>query len=575
MEPLIITAGKIPTTLLSASRNIVVIEEEEIRESPASSIEDLLKYISGVSINQRGPEGVQSDVSVRGGSFEQTLILVDGIRMNNPQTAHHNLDLPVQLEDIDRIEILKGPAARLYGGGAYAGVINIITRKEEPKKLKLKALIGNYRLLDGSFSLSQPLGLSYNTLSFCGKHSDGYRHNTDFDIWNVFFNSVGSYRELKGNIYFGYNNKDFGASYFYSDVYPNQREHTKTTFLKGSIDFKKTNMNFYWRLHKDDYLLNYEDPGFYRNYHTTHSYGSVLQSSFSSVSGVTTGGLEIGGDKIESTNLGDHSRMKARFFFEHGLPEIHKIDVVLGSSLCYYSDWGWYFSPGIDIGYSFSKRTYLYAAIEKGLRIPSYTELYLSSPVNIGNRDLIPESALSFETGIRAARGSILTNISAFIRNQKNTIDWLRESEIEPWGAENAGEVTVKGLDINFTFKSIARMYKKIPIPVIKFGYTFLNLDRDGSSLQSKYLLGYPEHKFTLSADYDLASNLKQVWKARYEILPDSEKYLILDTGISFEVKNSEIFLDVTNLFNTEYTQAGWIPMPGRWIKAGIRIKVY
>ncbi|MEJ2568695.1 MAG: TonB-dependent receptor, partial [candidate division WOR-3 bacterium] len=113
------------------------------------------------------------------------------------------------------------------------------------------------------------------------------------------------------------------------------------------------------------------------------------------------------------------------------------------------------------------------------------------------------------------------------------------------------------------------------PIPVINFGYTFLNLNRDESSLQSKYLLGYPEHKFTLSADYDLTSDLKQVWKARYEILPDSEKYLILDTGISFKIKNSELFVDVTNLLSTEYTQAQWIPMPGRWAKAGIRVKIY
>jgi vitamin B12 transporter len=575
MEPLIITAGKIPTTLLGANRNILVIESDEIIKSPASGVADLLKYISGININERGPEGVQSDVSVRGGTFEQTLILVDGVKVNDSQTAHHDLNLPVQLEDIDRIEILKGPAARLYGAGAYAGVINIITRKEEPKKLKLKALIGNYQLLDGNFSLSQPLGLFYNILSVSGKRSDGYRHNTDFDIWNVFFNSVGNYGKLKGNISIGYNDKDFGASSFYSDIYPNQRENTETVFLRGSVDLGKNGIIFHVRRHRDDYILDYENPDFYRNYHTTYSYGSVLQSSLSTGAGFTAGGLEVSGDKIKSTNLGDYSRIKTRFFFEHSLPDIHKVGVVLGSSLLYYSDWDWQFSPGINIGYSFSKRTYLYASIERALRIPSYTELYLISPVNIGNRDLTPESALAFETGIRVARGSILTNINTFIRKQKNTIDWVRIDENEPWRATNTGEVTVKGLDVNITFKSIARMYKKIPIPVINFGYTFLNLNRDESSLQSKYLLGYPEHKFTLSADYDLTSNLKQVWKARYEILPDFEKYLIFDTSVSFEIKNSELFVDVTNLLNTEYTQAGWITMPGRWAKAGVRVKIY
>jgi vitamin B12 transporter len=573
MKPLIITGGKISATLLRSNRNVTVIEREEIISSPASGIADLLKYISGVKINERGPEGVQSDISVSGGTFEQTLILIDGVKVNDPQTAHHNLDIPIQLEDIDRIEILKGPATRLYGEGAYAGVINIITRKEETKKLKLKALAGNYQLLDGNLSLSQPFGFSYNTLSFCGKHSDGYSHNTDFDIWNVFFNSVVNYEKSNGNISIGYNDKDFGASYFYSDVYPNQREQTETVFLRGSVDLGKTGIIVNLRRHKDNYVLDYENPDFYSNDHTTYSYGSVLQSSLSTRAGFTAGGLEIGGDKINSTNLGDYSRMKTRFFFEHSLPEIHKVDVVLGSSLLYYSDWDWYISPGIDIGYSFSKRTYLYVSIERALRVPSYTELYLTSPVNIGNQELIPESALSFEAGIRMARGSILTNMNAFIRKQKNTIDWIRSDESQPWRATNTGEITVKGLDINVTFKSIARMYKKIPIPVINIGYTFLNLNREESSLQSKYLLNYPEHEFTLSADYDLTSSIQQFWKARYEILPDSEKHLILDTSVSFEIGNYQIFIDVTNLLNTEYTQAQWIPMPGRWVKAGIRVE--
>jgi vitamin B12 transporter len=575
MEPLIVTARKIPTTLLGANRNVTVIEREEILRSPASGVADLLKYISGIHINERGPEGIQSDVSIRGGTFEQTLILINGIRVNDPQTAHHNLNLPVQLEDIERIEILKGPAARLYGAGAFAGVINIITIKEETKKLKIKALMGDYGLLDGNFSLSQPFGFSYNSLSVSGKHSEGYRNNTDFDIWNVFFNSAIKHGKVKGKFSIGYNDKDFGASYFYSDVYPNQREQTETVFLRGSVDIGKTGIIVHARRHKDDYILDYENPVFYRNDHTTYSYGSVLQSSLRNGTGFTAGGLEFGGDRIESSNLGDYSRMKARFFFEQCLPEIYKVDVVFGLSLLYYSDWDWHFNPGIDIGYNISNRTYLYASIEKALRVPSYTELYLNSPVNIGNQELTPESALSFEAGIRMARGSILTNISAFIKKQKNTIDWVRIDENEPWRATNIGEVTVKGLDVNITFKSIARMYKKIPIPVINFGYTFLNLNRDESSLQSKYLLGYPEHEFTLSADYDLTSNLKQVWKARYEILPGSEKCLILDTSISFEIKNAELFLDVTNLLNTEYTQAGWIPMPGRWVKAGIRVKIY
>ncbi len=574
MEPLIVTASKIPTTLLGANRDVLVIEKEEIESSPASGVADLLKYISGVGISERGPEGIQSDVSISGGTFEQNLILIDGIRVNDPQTAHHNLDIPIQLEDIERIEILKGSGARLYGGGAFAGVINIITKKGETKNLKIKALAGDYKLLGGNLSISQPFGISNNYFSVSGKRSDGYRYNTDFDVLNAFFKSTIDRRKIKGEVSLGYNDKDFGASYYYSDIYPNQREHTKTTFLKSSLDFRKANLSLYWRRHKDDYILDYENPNFYRNLHTTYSYGLALQSAISSVAGVTAGGLEVGKEKIESTNLGNYSRTKSKFFLEHKLPTVKNVCIVFGSSLFYYSDWDWYFYPGVDIGVKINNQTYLYTSIERAFRVPSYTELYLESPANVGNPNLTPERALSFETGVKMIRGSILTNINAFLRKEKNIIDWVRETSSAPWRAENSGEVTVKGLDINIKYKPIVRMYKKFPIPSIDLGYTFLNLRRDESSLQSKYLLGNPEHKFTLSADYDLSSSLKQIWKARYEILSDSERRLILDTKISLEIKNTELFIDVTNLLNTEYTQAQWIPMPGRWTKAGIRVNI-
>ncbi len=574
LEPLVITASKIPTTFLAAKGNILVIEREEIRNSPASSLADLLNFCSGINITQKGPEGIQSDVSIAGGTFEQTLILIDGIKVNDPQTGHHNLSLPIQLEDIERIEILKGSGTRLYGAGAFAGVINIITKKEEAKKLRIKTLIGDYKLLDGNLSLSKPFGLSYNYLSVSGKRSEGYRPNTDFDIWNIFFKSDINHKRTRGDIAFGYNDKEFGAGYFYSDIYPNEREHTKTAFLKGSIDLGKINTGFYWRRYKDDYIMDYENPDFYRSYQTTYIYGLTSQSSFSSKIGVSFVGLEWGGEKMRSTNLGNYSRIKSNLSIEHSLPIIKNLSVVFGSSLFYFSDWNWHFYPGVDVGFKLNKQTHLYASIETCFRIPSYIELYSDSPANIGNIELIPESALSFEAGIKIVKGSVLTNINAFMRKEKNVIDWGRTTSSDSsWTARNVGEVTVKGVDVNIAYEPIVRMYKNFPIPHINLGYTFLNLDKDESSLQLKYLLNNPEHKFTFSTDYELSSHLKQVWTGRYEILPNSEKRLILDTSVSLKIKNTELFIDIANLLNTEYTE-GWIPMPGRWAKAGIRVNI-
>jgi iron complex outermembrane receptor protein len=573
-EPLIVTASKIGTTSLGTNRNIIVIEQKEIENSPTNSLADLLKNISGLQITQRGPEGIQADISIGGGTFEQTSVLIDGIKVNDPQTAHHNLNLPIQLEDIQRIEILKGPGTRLYGAGAFSGVINIITKKEERKELKLKALIGDFEFLDGHFSLSQPLGAFRNYISISGRRSDGYRYNTDFNDWNIFFKSNIIHQETRGEISLGYNDKEFGASYFYSDLYPNTREETKTAFIKSSIDFNKINTAFYWKRHHDYYILDYENPELYINDDITYIYGLISQSSISYTAGITAGGVELEQEKNNSIALGNHSRSKARFFFEHKLPDLKRLTVTFGSSLFYYSDWDWYLYPGIDIGFEINRKTYLYASIERAFRTPSYTELYINSPANIGNTDLLPERGTSFETGLKIIKGSILTNINTFLRKEKNTIDWVRTNTDDPWSATNAGEITLKGLDISTTYKSIARKFKNIPIPVISLNYTFTDINITEDPLQYKYLLNYPKHKFTFNVDYDLSSNLKQIWKGRYEVFQNSNEHFILDTSIFFEIKNSEFFIDITNLLDREYTQAGWIPMPGRWTKAGIRIKI-
>jgi vitamin B12 transporter len=574
LEPLIVTASKIPTTFFGTNRNILVIEREEIENSPANSLADLLKFVSGVNIRERGSEGVQGDIYTFG-TFEQTLILIDGIKAGDPQTAHHNLNIPLELEDIERIEILKGPGTRLYGGGAFSGVINIITKKEETEELNLTALAGDYKLLDANISLFRPFGISGNRLSISGKRSDGYRYNTDFDIWNFLFSSSIDHGNIKGDVSLGYNDKEFGANCFYSDEYPDEREHTKSAFFKGGVNIGSSNIGFHLRRHEDDFMLDYTRPEWNRNHHITHTYSMSFQSNIHSKFGSSSVGVEGGGEKIRSTNLGDHSRSRADFFFEQTLPTIKNITMVFGSSFSYYSDWDWFFCPGLDIGFGISKSTLVYASVGKAFRTPSYTELYLESPpANMGDSNLIPEEAISYEAGIKILKGSLRMTFNGFIRNENNIIDWVRADASEPWTATNAGDITVKGLEINASFKPVVSMYKKIPIPKVELGYAFFGTNKEETSLQSKYLLTHPAHKFTVSAEYELSSSLKQNWKGSYEILSDSEKVFILDTRISLELKNTELFIDVTNLLNTEYTEAGWVPMPGRWAKAGIRVSI-
>ena len=117
-------------------------------------------------------------------------------------------------------------------------------------------------------------------------------------------------------------------------------------------------------------------------------------------------------------------------------------------------------------------------------------------------------------------------------------------------------------------------MYKKIPIPNVTLGYTFTGVSTEEDTLQLKYLLAHPRHKFNMNVDYELTGNLRQSWMGSYEYVSESQKVFLLDTRISWRLRKAELFISATNLLNAEYNEAGYIPMPGRWAKAGIRLEI-
>lgn len=221
LEPVIITTTRTPTKLSHITRSASIIDASDIKNSTAHSVEELLKYALGVDIMQRGPYGVQADSGIRGSTFSQVLILVNGVRVNDPQIAHHNFDLGLTLKDIERIEVLRGHGSSLYGADAFGGIINIITKK--PDKVKYADIsYGEYNtsLINGGFS--EKRGNFGTSLSFEKKKSDGYRYDTDFDITTLSSNSTLNLPDLGSlNFLVGYTGKEFGANDFYG-AYPSK-----------------------------------------------------------------------------------------------------------------------------------------------------------------------------------------------------------------------------------------------------------------------------------------------------------------------------------------------------------------
>ena len=240
LDPVVVTGSRIPYHLSDSACSVSVISREEIAILPADNISDILEHVNGVDVRRRGAHGVQADVGIRGGSYEQTLIMVDGVTVSDPQTGHHNMDLPVNMNNIERIEIVKGPAARIYGPNAMGGVINIITRDVSSNSFGAHGAYGEYGYYDMGAQAELSLDKISNRLSASRRYSSGYLggKDTDFDIKTINYKGVLNNGSNKFQLGMGYSDKDFGAYKFYSDIFPDQREKTETFLLYGNADLK-------------------------------------------------------------------------------------------------------------------------------------------------------------------------------------------------------------------------------------------------------------------------------------------------------------------------------------------------
>lgn len=574
---IIVTAGRVPLSFSSIARSVVVIDEYKIKSVPVNNIQDLLKYLGGVDLKSRGVEGVQGDVSIRGGTFEQTLILLNGMKMSDPQTAHHNLNIPVSLDNVERIEILKGQGSRIFGPNAFSGAVNIITKKSNPASLSLSALGGDNSLYEAVIAASYPIGIASNSISFSRKKSDGYRFNTDFDITNFSLQNNISSNGYNVNLFFGYNDKKFGANSFYSNLFPNQWEHITTKFLNGSVDFSlgefTLSPKIYWRRNDDDFFLDHNRPDWNRNIHQTNSYGAEIQSSIKTEFGTTSFGGEIGNDQIISSNLGEHSRNKGGFFAEQVLAPFENFTSSFGFFVYNYSGIGWKFWPGIDMAYRLSEHAKIFASAGKAFRMPTFTDLYYRSPANIGNPNLTYEETTNYEVGFSLQQNIFQTDISVFLKDGKNLIDWVRPNYLSPWQVENVTNVKTYGAEISL-YVNLINWLGSSAFKNFEVSYAYLTADRSASNFESKYLLDHLRHQLIAGITNDLPLEISQNWSFRFQNRANLTPQFTVDTQLQKRIDAFEIVVRVTNIFDRIYSDFSGVELPGRWLSAGLKYSI-
>ena len=476
LDTVLIKSTRIDIPFKENARTIQIITADIIKKSAATNVAELLQQVAGVDIRRRGTAGSQADLYIRGGGFDQTLLLIDGIKMDDAQTGHHTLNAALPIEVIERIEIVKGPAARIFGQNAFNGAINIVTKKKLNSTVSANIEAGSFGQLNGSVTFGKETENTTIIAHIGTLTSDGYRINSDYENYNYFFKGTFNKQKQPINVIATFFDRKFGAQNFYTppSFGLNEYEETQNSLLGISTTFQsekfKITPKLYWRRGQDIFLLQRDNPSFYRNLHITNKVGAEANASYTSSLGITGFGLDISRVSISSNNLGDRNRTMVNLFLEHRF-KTGNFDITPGVAVTYFSDFKFHAFPGLDIGYKVSDNLRAYGNIGYTYRIPTYTDLYYNDSSTTGNPNLKPEEALAQELGLKYNTNNFYATVSVFNRDADNLIDFIRpNTTATKFEATNIAEVNTKGFefDANYTFK--IKDYNQS----LAVGYTFL-----------------------------------------------------------------------------------------------------
>lgn len=549
------------------------LKQAEFKKLPFDSwIESL--NLTPLDLQARSPfGGIQDDFSLRGSTFQGVLILKDGQGINDPQTAHHNADIPLTSEDIERIEVIPGVSSSVFGPDAIGGAVNIIRKRPAQNKISWQAKGGQHKAWSQLFSATARKNAFGARVSVEHEESGGFSEDTDFKKTTASLNTSLELpnTEFKGD--FGYQEKEFGAFDFYTPGlnYPS-KEWTKTYLLDCGAVFTGSRLmikpNILWRRHYDRFLLDKTlSRSTYLNRHRTDvlTPNIYLQAETATL-GKLGLGAEYGLEDIDSTNLGKHMRHHQSVFLD-GAKDLND-RMSLGASYRFdnFNTFGATNTGSINLRHHLNAGQAISFGISRTMRIPSFTELYYNDPVTLGNDSLSSEKAVNYQLGYNYKKQALSLGAVFFLRDEKDFIDWVKHSLSQAkWQAENITRDKVYGVEGSLNWKAAGSLE-------LSANYTYINKTIDETGLIYKYGQNWCRHLAQGSFIFDLAFG-QQSLTFSYKKKPGRRGWVILNTHFSCGFfKKAQVFLDITNLLDIDYQEIEGIPSPGRWLQAGLRI---
>lgn len=570
---------------VSGYRLVATLTAEQVQLLPVKTVADLLQYMPGIDVRERGASGVQMDPSIRGGSAKQVKVLLNGIDMTDPQTEHYTMDLPVDALMIERIEVLQGTN---YAIDAFSGAINIVTKgsmdrcadRTQSTDLIGQMTAGEYglvhpevmvkgeRLMANGERLMAKGAVSYN-------RSDGYAHNTDYQIVNAYAQT--SYKGL--DVQIGAQMKDAGANCFYTTKYPEQFDATRTALASVAYQHHwhsgwAINAHAFYRGHYDRYELFRGIP---LNRHWTHTSGAHIDGSWSNEWAKTMVGMDVRDEYIRSTNIGTHNRVNLRYFAEQRF-YWRGLSASFGGAGIWNSQFGHDWSVGANIGYEPIKGLQLFANVNRAIRVPTFTDLYYHSATQQSDSLTRSEKALQVELSMQFSKGHWYASVAGYYRWGRDIIDWIKEPDpaVVTWRCTNNSIVNAAGVE------AVVGVQGYEWIKRIEISYAFCDVAADAGTMMSLYVNDYLRHKASLRIEHTIYRGFGASWclsfrqrEGEYTSLEGTvERYKpvwLLDGSVYWRNRMIKVSVDAHNMANQIYYDFSGVVQPRHWVSATVQ----
>jgi iron complex outermembrane receptor protein len=579
-ETMVVLGTATPVPLAESQRSVEILPvkgESLAAESP----QDLLRQDSSVFIEERGAGGGQADLALRGGSFEQTLVLLNGFRINDAQTSHHNLDLPVPLEAMDSIQVLEGAGSTLHGVDALSGVVDFLTAAPDHDSLFVRGGEGSFESNEETLLAGATRGRWSGRVTAERNFSTGFMTDRDYRNEDSSAETWVGTRLGVTDLLFAVSDRSFGANQFYGD-YPSW-ERTKGWFGGVRQDLgSRTEAAFAYRRHTDEFVLFRDDPAIYENNHIDGSWqGSLRRTENWPAGTLLLMGLEADGDSINSNNLGLHARNRGAGYVDVDLrPAKKRWSLSVGAREEIFSGGAQaVFSPELAGSFRVASSLKLRATGGYGFRIPTYTDLYYSDPSTLGNANLKPESAWTGDGGADwTPSAKVTVSATGFYSQQHDTIDYVKSATPNPylppncpantWCADNLNGLHFAGVETSFTWIPKKSQTVRIEWTALHGAQTALR------GLESEYVFNYPVENihasWTWAMGHDIVLTNAVQLAQRYQ----QTVYPVWNATLTRDDWKVRPYLRLMNASNTGYQEITGVNMPPRTIMGGIAVQV-